>query len=79
MKLSCKMCAKLVQTKLHFTVMTGNFSFRLDAINYPLPTALQVFKLSDITAVVVLICGCSPGGNLSNILSLGLHGDMNLR
>ncbi|XP_075893739.1 hepatic sodium/bile acid cotransporter-like [Nelusetta ayraudi] len=39
---------------------------------------VKVFKLSEIRAVVVLICGCSPGGNLSNILSLGLHGDMNL-
>lgn len=29
--------------------------------------------------VVVLICGCCPGGNLSNILALALQGDMNLR
>lgn len=44
-----------------------------------MPLAPQVFELSDIRAMVVLICGCCPGGNLSNILSLGLCGDMNLR
>ncbi|KAM3603051.1 uncharacterized protein V6R79_015811 [Siganus canaliculatus] len=38
----------------------------------------KVFQLSDITAVVVLICGCCPGGSLSNILALALQGDMNL-
>ncbi|KAM3602879.1 uncharacterized protein V6R79_012446 [Siganus canaliculatus] len=38
----------------------------------------KVFQLSDITAVVVLICGCCPGGTLSNILTLALQGDMNL-
>lgn len=43
------------------------------------PPMLQVFQLSEIRAVVVLICGCCPGGNLSNILTLALKGDMNLR
>uniref|UniRef100_A0A3Q3VVJ5 Uncharacterized protein n=1 Tax=Mola mola TaxID=94237 RepID=A0A3Q3VVJ5_MOLML len=38
----------------------------------------KAFRLSDIRAVVVLICGCCPGGSLSNILALALQGDMNL-
>jgi len=37
------------------------------------------FSLDDVAAMAVLICGCCPGGNLSNILSLLMHGDMNLR
>nr|XP_061842748.1 hepatic sodium/bile acid cotransporter-like [Nerophis lumbriciformis] len=38
----------------------------------------KAFQLADMTAVVVLICGCCPGGSLSNILALALQGDMNL-
>ncbi|XP_069564586.1 hepatic sodium/bile acid cotransporter [Brachyistius frenatus] len=38
----------------------------------------KAFQLPEITAVVVLICGCCPGGSLSNILTLALQGDMNL-
>uniref|UniRef100_A0A3Q3RL27 Hepatic sodium/bile acid cotransporter n=1 Tax=Mastacembelus armatus TaxID=205130 RepID=A0A3Q3RL27_9TELE len=38
----------------------------------------KAFQLDEMTAVVVLICGCCPGGNLSNILALALQGDMNL-
>ncbi|KAK2889992.1 hepatic sodium/bile acid cotransporter [Channa argus] len=38
----------------------------------------KAFQLAEMTAVVVLICGCCPGGNLSNILALALQGDMNL-
>lgn len=38
----------------------------------------KVFQLSEITAVVVLICGCCPGGIMSNVLSLAIKGDMNL-
>ncbi|CAL8272351.1 unnamed protein product [Merluccius merluccius] len=37
-----------------------------------------VFNLGQIEALTVLICGCCPGGNLSNIFSLALKGDMNL-
>ncbi len=40
---------------------------------------LQAFQLPEIMAVVVLICGCCPGGTVSNILALALQGDMNLR
>lgn len=40
---------------------------------------LQAFQLPETTAVVILICGCCPGGAASNILALALKGDMNLR
>uniref|UniRef100_A0AAY4BVN9 Hepatic sodium/bile acid cotransporter n=1 Tax=Denticeps clupeoides TaxID=299321 RepID=A0AAY4BVN9_9TELE len=36
------------------------------------------FQMEPMEAVTVLICGCCPGGNLSNILALALQGDMNL-
>lgn len=39
----------------------------------------QSLNLSPIEAVTVLICGCCPGGTLSNIFSLAINGDMNLR
>ncbi|CAK6962794.1 sodium/bile acid cotransporter [Scomber scombrus] len=38
----------------------------------------RAFQLAEMTTVVVLICGCCPGGSLSNILALALQGDMNL-
>ncbi|CAJ1078306.1 sodium/bile acid cotransporter [Xyrichtys novacula] len=38
----------------------------------------KAFQLAEIPAVVVLICGCCPGGTVSNILALALRGDMNL-
>lgn len=38
-----------------------------------------VFALDEVAAVAVLLCGCCPGGNLSNIMSLLVDGDMNLR
>uniref|UniRef100_H0V6P6 Hepatic sodium/bile acid cotransporter n=1 Tax=Cavia porcellus TaxID=10141 RepID=H0V6P6_CAVPO len=38
----------------------------------------KVFSLTNIEALAILICGCSPGGNLSNIFSLAVKGDMNL-
>lgn len=37
------------------------------------------FSLNDVAAMAVLLCGCCPGGNLSNIMSLLVNGDMNLR
>ncbi|XP_016143994.1 sodium/bile acid cotransporter 4-like [Sinocyclocheilus grahami] len=36
------------------------------------------FSLNDVAAMAVLLCGCCPGGNLSNILSLLVNGEMNL-
>lgn len=38
-----------------------------------------VFALDEVAAVAVLLCGCCPGGNLSNLLALLVDGDMNLR
>ncbi|XP_030578911.1 sodium/bile acid cotransporter-like [Archocentrus centrarchus] len=38
----------------------------------------KVFQLGETVSVVVLICGCCPGGTLSNIFTLALQGDMNL-
>ncbi|XP_048392959.1 hepatic sodium/bile acid cotransporter isoform X1 [Stegostoma tigrinum] len=38
----------------------------------------KAFRLSSIESLSVLICGCCPGGTLSNIFSLALNGDMNL-
>lgn len=39
----------------------------------------KVLQMDPIKAVTVLICGCCPGGSLSNIFSLAMKGDMNLR
>lgn len=39
----------------------------------------KVFQLKNIEALAILICGCSPGGNLSNLFTLAMKGDMNLR
>ncbi|NXE75243.1 NTCP protein, partial [Cochlearius cochlearius] len=39
----------------------------------------KVFQLGATESLAILICGCCPGGNLSNIFSLALRGDMNLR
>ncbi|MGH0150846.1 UNVERIFIED_CONTAM: hypothetical protein FKN15_019278 [Acipenser sinensis] len=38
-----------------------------------------IFNLDEVAAIAVLLCGCCPGGNLSNILSLLVNGEMNLR
>ncbi|KAJ8378150.1 hypothetical protein AAFF_G00247880 [Aldrovandia affinis] len=38
----------------------------------------KLLQLSPIESVTMLICGCSPGGNLSNIIALAAQGDMNL-
>ncbi|NXS75104.1 NTCP protein, partial [Pandion haliaetus] len=39
----------------------------------------KLFQLGTTESLAILICGCCPGGNLSNIFSLALKGDMNLR
>ncbi|XP_034036423.1 sodium/bile acid cotransporter 4 [Thalassophryne amazonica] len=36
------------------------------------------FSLDDVAAMAVLLCGCCPGGNLSNIMTLLVNGEMNL-
>lgn len=38
----------------------------------------KVFHLTNIEALAILICGCSPGGSLSNLFTLAMKGDMNL-
>ncbi|XP_035530390.1 sodium/bile acid cotransporter-like [Morone saxatilis] len=38
----------------------------------------KILQMDPIKAVTVLICGCCPGGTLSNIFSLAMKGDMNL-
>nr|XP_012956913.3 sodium/bile acid cotransporter [Anas platyrhynchos] len=38
----------------------------------------KLFQLGPTESLAILICGCCPGGNLSNIFSLVLKGDMNL-
>ncbi|XP_074947650.1 sodium/bile acid cotransporter 4 [Phalacrocorax aristotelis] len=37
-----------------------------------------IFALDEVAAVAVLLCGCCPGGNLSNLMSVLVDGDMNL-
>ncbi|XP_060919356.1 hepatic sodium/bile acid cotransporter-like [Labrus mixtus] len=38
----------------------------------------KMLQLDSYKAVTVLICGCCPGGSLSNIFTLAVEGDMNL-
>ncbi|XP_065541865.1 hepatic sodium/bile acid cotransporter [Lathamus discolor] len=38
----------------------------------------KLFQLGAMESLAILICGCCPGENLSNIFSLALRGDMNL-
>ncbi|NWT38864.1 NTCP protein, partial [Chroicocephalus maculipennis] len=38
----------------------------------------KLFQLGAVESLAILICGCCPGGNLSNVFSLALRGDMNL-
>ncbi|XP_067240035.1 hepatic sodium/bile acid cotransporter [Chanodichthys erythropterus] len=38
----------------------------------------KLFHLGAMESISVLICGCCPGGNISNIFTLALQGDMNL-
>lgn len=38
----------------------------------------KVFRLNNVEALAILVCGCSPGGTLSNVFSLAMKGDMNL-
>lgn len=39
----------------------------------------KLLQMDTVKALTVLICGCCPGGTLSNIFALALQGDMNLR
>jgi len=42
-------------------------------------TAAHLLHLSQAQALVVLIMGCLPGGNASNLVSYWCDGDMDLR
>lgn len=39
----------------------------------------KLFQIGTSEAMAVLVCGCSPGGVLSNVMSYAFKGDMNLR
>lgn len=39
----------------------------------------RILQMDPVKALTVLICGCCPGGSLSNIFALAIKGDMNLR
>nr|XP_057908200.1 hepatic sodium/bile acid cotransporter-like [Doryrhamphus excisus] len=39
---------------------------------------VKAFQMVEMMAIAVLVCGCCPGGNLSNILALAVQGDINL-
>ncbi|KAI5615130.1 sodium/bile acid cotransporter [Silurus asotus] len=39
----------------------------------------KLFQLGPSAAMAVLVCGCCPGGMLSNVLAFAVKGDMNLR
>ena len=41
--------------------------------------AAKTFGLDKTSAIAVIVTGSCPGGNLSNILTFFLYGDMNLR
>nr|XP_020469588.1 sodium/bile acid cotransporter-like [Monopterus albus] len=38
----------------------------------------KILQMSPVKTLIVLVCGCCPGGNWSNIFSLAIEGDMNL-
>ncbi|XP_057208357.1 hepatic sodium/bile acid cotransporter [Triplophysa rosa] len=38
----------------------------------------KLLQLGPLESITVLICGCCPGGNLSNFFALALQGDINL-
>nr|XP_046229877.1 sodium/bile acid cotransporter [Scatophagus argus] len=72
---------KISQIKLHIVKPKGVVTALLAQYGVMPLTAFglaKAFQLSKITATVILICGCCPGGSLSNVLTLLLRGDMNL-
>ena len=38
----------------------------------------RLLKMDFYPSIALIICGCCPGGNLSNLLAYGVRGDMNL-
>lgn len=39
----------------------------------------KLMQMNPMDSLTVLLCGCCPGGTLSNLFSLAIKGDMNLR
>lgn len=78
--LGCKM--EISKIKAHFLKPKGVFIAILAQFGIMPLTAFGLAKslqMDPIKTVTVLICGCCPGGSLSNIFSLAMKGDMNLR
>ncbi|XP_042357054.1 sodium/bile acid cotransporter-like [Plectropomus leopardus] len=77
--LGCTM--EISKIKVHFLKPKGVAIALLAQFGLMPLTAFSLAKLlqmDPVKAVTVLICGCCPGGNLSNVFSLALKGDMNL-
>lgn len=78
--LGCKMEISKIRT--HFLKPKGVAIAILAQFGIMPLTAFSLAKglqMDPIKSVTVLICGCCPGGSLSNIFSLAINGDMNLR
>ena len=78
--LGCKMEISKIRT--HFLKPKGVAIAILAQFGIMPLTAFGLAKclqMDPIKTVTVLICGCCPGGSLSNIFSLAIKGDMNLR
>lgn len=78
--LGCTM--EIAKIKGHFVKPKGVFIALLAQFGVMPLTAFcltRLLALGPIASLAVLICGCCPGGSLSNIFSLALNGDMNLR
>ncbi|XP_030071017.1 hepatic sodium/bile acid cotransporter [Microcaecilia unicolor] len=79
MSLGCTM--KISKIRAHFTKPKGIGIAVIAQYGIMPLTALalaNIFQLSPTESLAVLICGCCPGGNLSNILCFACKGDMNL-
>uniref|UniRef100_A0A8C7DXX5 Solute carrier family 10 member 1 n=1 Tax=Oncorhynchus kisutch TaxID=8019 RepID=A0A8C7DXX5_ONCKI len=68
---------------LFITMVSLGCTMEISKIKFGImpPTAFSLaksFQLGPIEGVAMLICGCCPGGNLSNIFTLALKGDMKL-
>ncbi|KAG7237285.1 hypothetical protein INR49_032618 [Caranx melampygus] len=77
--LGCMM--EISKIKAHFLKPTGVAIALLAQFGIMPLTAFclaKILQLDPIKAVTVLICGCCPGGTLSNIFSMAIKGDMNL-
>ncbi|KAM7375717.1 hypothetical protein PAMP_005497 [Pampus punctatissimus] len=77
--LGCKM--EISKIRMHFLKPKGVAIALLAQFGIMPLTAFSLAKslqMEPMKTVTVLICGCCPGGSLSNIFSLAMKGDMNL-